>query len=204
MLVVDDDDAMRFVAMDTLQDAGFNVVEAVDGEDALKKFNRYQPDLVLLDLMMPVVDGYEVCSRIRSMQGSENVPIMIMTGLDDAESINRAFDAGATDFITKPLNHLILEQRTRYILRTSTILKTLEQRESRLENAERIAKLGSWSWDTRDRKIHVSKEFKRILDFPDDSTPTLHEIYSKFSQEEKNRVLQIYQKAIDSKEKSLV
>ena len=204
VLIVDDDDAMRFVALDTLQDAGFNVVEAVNGEDALNKFNRYQPDLVLLDLIMPVVDGYEVCERIRSMQGSEHVPIMIMTGLDDAESINRAFDAGATDFITKPLNHLILEQRTRYILRTSTILKTLEQRESRLENAERIAKLGSWSWDTRDRKLFVSKEFKRVLDFADDSTPTLNEIYAKFSQEEKNRVLQIYDKAIKSQEKSLV
>ncbi len=204
VLIVDDDDAMRFVALDTLQDAGFNVVEAVNGEDALNKFNRYQPDLVLLDLIMPVVDGYEVCERIRSMQGSEHVPIMIMTGLDDAESINRAFDAGATDFITKPLNHLILEQRTRYILRTSTILKTLEQRESRLENAERIAKLGSWSWDTRDRKLFVSKEFRRVLDFADDSTPTLNEIYAKFSQEEKNRVLQIYDKAIKSQEKSLV
>ena len=204
MLIVDDDDAMRFVAMDTLQDAGFNVVEAIDGEDALGKFNRYQPDLVLLDLVMPGIDGYETCSRIRSMQGSEHVPIMIMTGLDDAESINRAFEAGATDFITKPLNHLILEQRTRYILRTSTILKTLEQRESRLENAERIAKLGSWSWDTRDRKLFVSREFKRVLDLPEDTNLTLDDIYAKLSQEEKKRVLQLYNKAIKGGEKSLV
>ncbi|MCG8670964.1 MAG: EAL domain-containing protein [Pseudomonadales bacterium] len=204
ILVVDDDDAIRFVAQDTLQDAGFNVIEANDGRDAIQKFSRYQPDLVLLDLIMPEIDGYEVCSRIRAMQGSETVPIMIMTGLDDAESINKAFEAGATDFITKPLNHLILEQRTRYILRTSTVLKTLEQRESRLENAERIAKLGSWSWDTRDRQLYVSKEFKRILDFPDEGNPNLSQVYENFSKEEKSRVRQIYQNAIDNKDKSLV
>lgn len=204
VLVVDDDDAMRFVALDTLQDAGFNVVEAHNGSDALQKFTRYQPDLVLLDLVMPEIDGYEVCARIRNMHGSEHVPIMIMTGLDDAESINKAFEAGATDFITKPLNHLILEQRTRYILRTSTVLKTLEQRESRLENAERIAQLGSWSWDTRDRQLYVSKEFKRILDFADDCAPTLDDVYANFSKEEQNRVQAIYEQALQNKEKSIV
>ncbi|MCG8316191.1 MAG: EAL domain-containing protein [Pseudomonadales bacterium] len=203
VLVVDDDDAIRFVAQDTLIDAGFNVIEANNGQDALQKFSRYRPDLVLLDLIMPEIDGYEACQSIRAMKGGEHVPIMIMTGLDDAESINKAFEAGATDFITKPLNHLILEQRTRYILRTSTVLKTLEQREARLENAERIANLGSWSWDSRDRQLHVSREFKRILEFDELSTPTLQDVFSNFAREETNRVQSIYQTAIVNQESSL-
>lgn len=202
--MVDDDDAIRFIACDTLEDAGFKVVEATNGLEALQLYSQHKPDLVLLDLIMPEIDGYKVCKRIRGMEGNEYVPILIMTGLDDADSINKAFEAGATDFITKPLNHLILEQRTRYILRSNKVLKTLEQREHRLENAERIAKLGSWDWDTRNKSLHVSREFNRILGFVEPFEPTLSDIFDRFSEDEQSRVRRHYEQAISKKERSVI
>lgn len=203
ILVVDDDDAIRFVACETLQDAGFHVIEASNGQEALQLFSIHKPDLVLLDLVMPLIDGYQVCKRIRGMPGNEHLPIMIMTGLDDADSINKAFEAGATDFITKPLNHFVLEQRTRYILRASKTLKTLEQRELRLANAERIAHLGSWDWDTRNRTLFVSQEFNRILGLSLDMEPTIQDVFDRFSEDEQQRVRMLYESAIARQEASL-
>ncbi len=204
ILVVDDDDAIRFVASDTLADAGFNIVEAKNGRQALEAFKHHKPDLVLLDLVMPELDGFQVCKQLRSQPENETLPIMIMTGLDDEDSIGRAFEAGATDFIIKPLNHFILEQRTRYILRTSRVLKTLEQREARLNNAERIAKLGSWDWDYRKKTLRVSKEFNRILGFSENHPTTVPEMFDLFRDEERQRVDNVYKQILRNQESSFV
>jgi len=204
ILVVDDDDAIRFVASDTLEDAGFNVIEARNGQEALEVFRNHKPDLVLLDLVMPEIDGFQVCKYLRSQPENETLPIMIMTGLDDEESIGRAFEAGATDFIIKPLNHFILEQRTRYILRSSRVLKTLEQREARLNNAERIAKLGSWDWDSQKKALRVSNEFNRIVGKQDGQQASTSELFGLFREEEINRVQAVFQQVLKNKEKSYV
>lgn len=198
ILVADDDDAIRFLACDTLIDAGFKVLEARNGTEALSMFHQHQPNMVLLDLIMPEIDGFKVCRRIRSLSGGhELVPIMIMTGLNDEESINQAFEMGATDFITKPLNHLILAQRTRYMLRTHRILQTVEQREKRLENAERIAKLGSWEWDTRNRTLNVSREYNRILGYPEDFPTQVKDITRLLPAEERKRLRSNYEASVN-------
>ena len=204
ILVVDDDDAIRFVASDTLADAGFNIIEAKNGKQALDAFKTHKPDLVLLDLVMPEIDGFQVCEALRAQPQNETLPIMIMTGLDDEESIARAFEAGATDFIIKPLNHFILEQRTRYMLRSSRVLKTLEQREARLNNAERIAKLGSWDWNGQKNALRVSKEFNRILGFAEEHPTAISDMVGLFRSEEKDRVKTLYQQVLKDKETSFV
>lgn len=205
ILVADDDDAIRFLACDTLADAGFQVIEARNGSEALALFHQHQPNMVLLDLIMPEIDGFKVCRRIRSLSGGhELVPIMIMTGLNDEDSINQAFEMGATDFVTKPLNHLILAQRTRYMLRTHRILQTVEQRELRLETAERIAKLGSWEWDTRDQQLNVSREYNRILGYPEDYATTVSDVARLFPDTERKRMRANFEAAVERRIPNMV
>jgi CheY-like chemotaxis protein len=103
-LVVDDDEVLRLSMSAALEKAGFNVVQAKDGEDALTHFQIDTPDLVLLDVMMPGMDGFETCRAIRQLPKGKYTQILMVTGLDDTESIELAFKAGANDFVSKPLN----------------------------------------------------------------------------------------------------
>ena len=113
VLVVDDEAIMRLLARTTLEQAGFAVEEADDGQAGLAAFERLQPDLVLLDVVMPILDGFEACEALRKLEGGEHAPVLMMTGLDDSDSINRAYQVGATDFITKPIAWPMLGHRVR-------------------------------------------------------------------------------------------
>jgi DNA-binding response OmpR family regulator len=119
ILIIDDDAAHRLVARKALEQAGFMVEEAKDGEQGFFAVMRTRPDLVLLDVMMPKFDGYKVCVELRRDPEFMNLPILMITALDDIESINRAFDAGATNFITKPVKWTALAFHVKYILRAS-------------------------------------------------------------------------------------
>ncbi len=117
VLVADDDALMGLMAKEALEEEGLIVETVKDGRQAVSAFRSLQPDLVLLDVNMPEMDGYAACREIRRSPKGERTPILMMTGLDDLESINRAYEAGATDFQTKPVNWIILRQRVRYMLR---------------------------------------------------------------------------------------
>ncbi len=139
-LVVDDDRGTRLIARTLLEESGFIVEQAADGIEALSSFERSKPDIVLLDVVMPEMDGFAVCKEIRhrSEQG-RHIPVLMMTGLDDIDSIHRAYDAGATDFITKPVNWTIFQHRLRYIWRSSLVSEDL--RKSEMKNRALIGAL---------------------------------------------------------------
>ncbi len=130
-LVIDDDRGARLLACKLLEDAGFRVGEASDGLEGMAAFERLKPGIVLLDVVMPNIDGFSVCTSIRKSPGGEHIPVLMMTGLDDIDSINRAYQAGATDFITKPINWTILKHRLRYILRADTMSSDLRKSEAK-------------------------------------------------------------------------
>jgi len=117
LVLVVDDDAFRMLASASLAKSGFRVAEAEDGGPGVAAFERLRPDLVLMDVLMKEMDGFAACVAIRKIPGGEHVPVVMMTGLDDMASIHRAYDAGATDFITKPINWVILGYRVSYVLR---------------------------------------------------------------------------------------
>jgi diguanylate cyclase (GGDEF)-like protein/PAS domain S-box-containing protein len=119
ILVVDDDPISRALARAALEKEGFAVEEAVDGQQALSVIPSLKPDLIMLDVMMPGINGFSVCEQVRGLPGLERTPVCLMTGLDDTASIQRGYQAGATDFITKPINWLIVGYRVRFILRAS-------------------------------------------------------------------------------------
>ena len=117
VLIADDEPTVRLIVQETLEFAGFRVVTASDGNEALACYEEHQPDLILLDLQMPELDGYSVCRRIREVETDWQTPIIILTGQDDEESIARAFELGATDFVNKPIVWPLLVHRIRYVMR---------------------------------------------------------------------------------------
>ena len=104
VLIVDDDMAQRLLMRESLHDSSLVVQEAANGAEALDAFARFSPDLVLMDVKMPRMDGFTACAKMRGLAGGQDAVIVLVTGLEDFASIGRAFDAGATDFITKPVD----------------------------------------------------------------------------------------------------
>ena len=131
VLIVDDEESIRKVARLTLELAEFSVFEAEDGLKAVELLRELKPDLILLDVMLPGLDGIGVCRELRKMPGREGIPVLMITGLDDIESIIKAYAAGATDFITKPLNWVILGHRLMYMLRASETFSELMMSETK-------------------------------------------------------------------------
>ncbi len=163
ILVADDDPNSRFLLRQMLELADFRVVEAKDGKEAVTLFAEQKPHLVLLDVMMPGMNGYEVCSVLRRLPGGEITPVLILTGLDDLESIKKAYEAGATDFATKPVNLLVLTHRIRYMLRARRTLEELKESESRLASAQRIARIGNWQRHLVTGQLRWSDEIYRLF-----------------------------------------
>lgn len=166
ILVVDDDAGGRRLTHATLKRSGFAVAEAANGAIAIEKMQESLPDLVLMDVNMPVMDGFEACQRLRRLPQGHTVPVVMMTGLDDTASIERAFEVGATDFITKPINWAVLPHRVRYMLRASVAINELQQNQRRLSNAQRIGEMGDWEWSVRAEQITTSEQASRLLGLP--------------------------------------
>ena len=103
VLIVDDVPENLSLLHDALDDAGYAVLVATDGESALARASRHLPDVVLLDALMPGMDGFEVARRLKANESTAQIPIVFMTGLTETEHVVAAFDAGGTDYVTKPI-----------------------------------------------------------------------------------------------------
>ncbi|MEN8254141.1 MAG: response regulator [Verrucomicrobiota bacterium] len=123
ILVADDDITVRMIARECLEESGFAVAEAENGREAVELCSRIQPDTVMLDVQMPEMDGYAACREIRAMTGNENLPILMITALEDVKAIDAAYEAGATEFTAKPINWAIEVHRLRSMLRAAAMVK---------------------------------------------------------------------------------
>ena len=132
VLVVDDDAGARLLVGTALEMAGFRVVAAADGASALGQFREQPADCVVLDVVMPGMNGFDVCSALRALPESRHVPILMQTSLDDMESVNRAYNAGATDFSSKGINPMLLAQRVKFLVRAKQTQDQLRESEARV------------------------------------------------------------------------
>jgi CheY-like chemotaxis protein len=119
ILVADDDMMIRLLMRESLEQSGFEVMEAEDGAKAIQRFTETLPEIVLMDVEMPKMDGFSACAALRGLPHGQDTPVILVTGHDDPETVNRAFDVGATDFLSKPINWANLGRRVHYILRAS-------------------------------------------------------------------------------------
>ena len=118
ILVAEDNADQRLIISKNLEADDYQVATAVDGMQALDTYKTISPDIVLLDAMMPEMDGFETCQRIRALPGAEQVPIIMLTALEDEVSVERAFAAGASDYLVKPIHWAVLRIRLRNLLQT--------------------------------------------------------------------------------------
>ena len=126
ILIVDDNHNNLEVLSETLTRAGFQISVAIDGENALEQIQYYKPELILLDVMMPGIDGYQTCQRIKSNPDTFDIPIIFMTALSDTEHKVRGFALGAVDYITKPFQREEVLARVRVQLQLRNLARTLE------------------------------------------------------------------------------
>ncbi|HTY70045.1 MAG TPA: hybrid sensor histidine kinase/response regulator [Alphaproteobacteria bacterium] len=145
VLIVDDDEIVRSLMRPSLEQAGFAVREAADGRDALSMCADELPDLVIADVVMPHMDGFELCRALRSQPRTAHLPILMATGLDDTPSIEKAYECGATDFISKPISWPVLSHRVRYMLRAARAFEDLRANQEILIAAKIAAEAASKS-----------------------------------------------------------
>ncbi len=163
ILLVDDDEGFRLTTGEALRGAGFIVNEAASGKQALGKIHEHLPDLILLDALMPDMNGFEVCQQLKDQPDTAAIPIMMVTGLEDTESVNHAFQSGADSFASKPLNYTVLIHRLQFQLRAAQNIIALHENKEHLAIAQRMAKLGHWRWDANKDEFIVSDQLITML-----------------------------------------
>jgi signal transduction histidine kinase len=154
VLIVDDDPTARDTLVAMLEGEGYDLHLAKDGIQALRTLKQLQPDLILLDVMMPAMDGFEVCRRIRATPQLAEVPIILLTALDDRDSRLRGIEAGADDFLSKPADRRELIARARTITRLNRYRTLMQQREDIRRMAERVVAAQEEERQRLSRELH--------------------------------------------------
>jgi len=126
ILVVDDETFIRMQLRMCLEREGYRVVEAENGRQALSIYSQTHPDIVLLDALMPDVDGFECCEQLQTIPEGRYTPVLMITGLEDQVSVDHAFEVGAADYVTKPIHWAVLRQRVRRLIQQAQLQKELE------------------------------------------------------------------------------
>jgi predicted signal transduction protein with EAL and GGDEF domain/DNA-binding response OmpR family regulator len=156
VLLVDDDEVNLMLTAIALRERGFDVFEAGDGAAALERLDALAPDMIVLDALMPGMDGFETCRHLRQRSGYAQIPVLMLTGLDDDASIERAYSAGATDFFVKSTQWSLLAGRLRYMLRAARTRVELERSKFKLARAQDLARMGSFDWKRSSTSTPIS------------------------------------------------
>ncbi|HIJ87294.1 MAG TPA: EAL domain-containing protein [Desulfuromonadales bacterium] len=165
VLIIDDDPSVRLMMGSVLDSLGMSFDEAEGGEQALMLLENVLPDLLLLDVLMPGMDGFEVCARLKETPGISEIPIMMLTGCDDAISIQRAFDLGVTDFIAKPIPWSLIGYRISFLMRAARAFSNQKKNATRLSHAQSLAGMGSWEWEIQSDIMWFSEEIQKVFHF---------------------------------------
>ncbi len=172
VLVADDDIPNRFVLQAILDKQGFNVLLADDGLQAVEIFEREKPDLVLMDIRMPNMDGYEATQIIKAKSGEMFVPIIFLTATSDSEGLAKCVESGGDDFLTKPYNHVLLKARIDALLRIRELYNTVQSQRNELASHQKRL--------DREREL-ASKLFSNIVETGSLDLPNINSMLSPMS-----------------------
>lgn len=166
VLLVDDDPMVLLLAGDVLREDGAQVHEASTLSEARAALATLEPDLIVLDLLLPDGHGLQLCEQLRADAQTAHLPVLVLTASEDDQVVRAAFDAGATDFLRKPIEPALLSHRVRFGVRASRALHALESSRTSLAEAHRMARLGTFRIEGPDRTVHVSAELAAIVGRP--------------------------------------
>jgi putative two-component system response regulator len=167
ILVVDDHPASRMTAMALLSVEGYEILEADSGPTALSQVRETNPDLILLDVMMPGMDGFEVCRNLKQSEGTRLIPIVFVTALNDRRSRIRGIEAGGDDFLTKPFDHLELSARVKSLIRQKRLNEDLDHAEKVLFSiAQTVESRDPNTGDHCERLVNWGEQFGEYLEMP--------------------------------------
>jgi two-component system, OmpR family, alkaline phosphatase synthesis response regulator PhoP len=127
VLLVDDNEQNLELLLAYLDELGCELRTAIDGPEALEDVAKLPPDLILLDIMMPKMSGFQVCKKLKASEATANIPILMVTALNEVSDVERAVEAGADDFLTKPVNRVELVTRVKSLLKVSILQKQLKK-----------------------------------------------------------------------------
>ena len=162
VLIVDDDPFSMDLLDQELSDLGYDTYQANDGEEALQKVGEADPDLILLDVMMPKLDGYEVCRRLKSKEETRLIPVVMITALKELEDRIKGIEAGADDFLSKPFNTLELQARVKSLLRVKYLNEALRDKNRELEST--LKRLQEAQAELKAEKDRLAQELRAAHD----------------------------------------
>lgn len=165
VLVVDDEKGVRFLLTQMLESEGYRVFEAADGESAIEIFRKEKPDMILIDAMMPLLDGMSTCRIIRKLDGGQKIPVLMITGLDDDSVVDLAFESGVSDFITKPFQFSVLRQRVKRMLRLKAAESMIEENIVKERSITEFVEDGIIITDPMYRIISFNPSAESIFDY---------------------------------------
>ena len=139
ILAVDDQELNLAILEDYLVPLGYRVIKARNGREALEQIQSARPDLVLLDIMMPEIDGYEVCRRVKENPESRDIPVVMVTSLEGTDDLVKALESGADEFLTKPVNDIEIRARVKSLLKKKTLNDQLKSAYTHINNLNMFA-----------------------------------------------------------------
>ncbi|CAD5379939.1 EAL domain-containing protein [Pseudomonas sp. OF001] len=190
ILVIEDDQSTRMLIKSILGKQGYRLLEATDGQEGLEVFLRDSPDLVLMDVMMPRLDGFAACRAMRESEAVPGTPVIMLTAADATTDVERAFESGATDFITKPINWPLLASRLRYALRARRTSLELQRTRLRQSHAQKIARLGFWAWHTDSDCLEWSVDLAEMAGIAAAEVDHLDKLLTRVHPDDRTRLAQ--------------
>ena len=201
VLIIDDDETIRLLMRDALADKKYDITEASNGLDALKLIKKQRPSLVLLDVKMPGIDGFDVCNKIRNLYGDTDISIVMVTGLGDSTSIEKAYSLGATDFIVKPINWDTFPYRIQYLIKARDAIIETKDQELHLKHIENVSRILTQNKsqdeiinETLSTLLTIYRASRVFIIKPDPQSNN----YFKIDNEKKSRNIKSVQNASDS------
>lgn len=197
VLVVEDEPGLQALLKQGLERRGYIVECCSDGEQSLLLYVSFQPDVILLDVQMPLLDGFGVCQAVRDDHADAVTPIIMLTGSDDLESIDRAFEVGATDFLPKPINLPLLMQRIRYAMRNRDNEIRLKKAMAFQSYAVHLAQVGYWGYSSVDEAFLLDEETRHLLDMTAEGSVDSDVLFGMIHEEDRPRIRKALQRMED-------
>ncbi|MBK8814026.1 MAG: EAL domain-containing protein [Methylococcaceae bacterium] len=200
ILLIDDDQTLHLWAVRNLSEDNFRLISCYNGKEGIEAFKKNRPNIVMIDIEMPIMNGIETCAEIRKLPMSDNIPIVMMTITEDHQKIAQSYAAGATDFVIKPINWKVLTHRLQYMTKANNNLLKLAQSEIRLSKANKMARLGNWEWQQSCNSVFWSDEIYSLIErTTDDFTPTLENFKEYIHKDDIPYVMRSLKKSFFSK-----